>query len=111
MTPQRVILATEAATLTVAVYGDIAGRNGKMPRPRAIVAALFLYGVLGWVAEFGQQAGRVAAAVGTALFLTTLVGTGAAGSGSANQVIGLLRSFTSHIVGSSQQPQQQGGTS
>lgn len=108
MNPSRVILATEAGALTVNVYGDIAGSNGqgKMPRPRAIVATLFLYGVLGWAAEFGRQAGRVAAAVGVVLFLTLLVGNGTAGSGAGGKsLLDLLGSFTSHL-----RTQDQGGS-
>lgn len=101
MNPRRLILATEAGALTLAIYGDLSSRDGaKLPAPRAVIAILFLYGVLGWVAEFGRTAGRVAAASGGVLFLTMLVGTGAAASGQAGSaLIQLLRTFTSKITG------------
>lgn len=99
--PRRLILATEAGALTLAVYGDLSSRDGaKLPAPRAVIAILFLYGVLGWVAEFGRTAGRFAAASGGVLFLTMLVGTGAAKTGQEGAaLVQLLRTFTSKITG------------
>lgn len=101
MNPRRLILATEAGALTLAVYGDLSSRDGsKLPAPRAVVAILFLYGVLGWVAEFGRTAGRVASSVGAVMFLTMLVGTGAAKTGQEGAaLIQLLRTFTTKITG------------
>lgn len=101
MNPRRLILATEAGALTLAIYGDLSSRDGsKLPAPRAVISILFLYGVLGWVAEFGRTAGRIAAASGGVLFLTMLVGTGAGAAGrEGSALIQLLRTFTSKITG------------
>lgn len=110
MSPQRVILATESAALVLAVYGDVASRQGsKMPRPRAIVAILFFFGGLGWVAELGGQAARFAQAVGVAMFLTMLVGGVTGGGQAGTSLVGLIGSFTRNVTGA--QPPQQGGSS
>lgn len=90
MTPERVIYATETGALIVNVYGDLAGQGGqrKLPRPRAIVATLVFYGLLGLIAQLGAGIARVCAAAGSVLLLTMLVGAGVRKVGDKLQPIG-----------------------
>lgn len=108
MTPERVIIATESGALLVGVYGDLAGQDRKLPRPRAIVSTLIFYGLLGLGAQFGTQVARVCAAAGSVLFLTLLVGAGTrqvaghlqgVGGKGGQALVGLIDTATSLITG------------
>lgn len=108
MTPERVIIATESGALLVGVYGDLAGTDRKMPRPRSIVSTLIFYGLLGLLAQLGEGVARVAAAAGSVLFLTLLVGAGVrkvaggterVGGKGGQALVGLIDTATSLITG------------
>lgn len=94
--PEQILVASEVVALISVTAYEFLGPNGdgtaKMPDPRAPIATLVAYSLLGVLGSFGETMRTLASWTGGVLALTLLV-TGARGKGMVlfvNKVAGLL---------------------
>ena len=75
MNPHRVLSSTYLAALAVNTVGaiDPLGGGAQMPSPKAFLATVTVWSVLGLVAGFGASAARASAQLAVLLLLTMVV--------------------------------------
>jgi hypothetical protein len=87
MNAEKLIALESTVAVTGIVAGDLIGQGDQrtLPKPRQILAAYLLFGILAVVAQLGQGPARVAALLGGLITLTALV-AGALGKNLVNLI-------------------------